>query len=458
VQTIKRVIFSAGLSRDAPLKREGTGIISGSLFNTRQGAIAMADAITLTARWIFPVNGPPLEGGTIAISDQRIQAVEPHGRRSADLDLGNVAILPGLVNAHTHLDLTGLKGKLHPSSDFVQWLRGVVQYRRGLSPLQAVNDIRAGVAECIRNGTTLIGDIASQGWSWPVLVQARTRAVVFYELLGLTKERAEASESQASQWLAEHAATPTCRPGISPHAPYSVRSSLFEVAFEIAKSHHVALASHLSETLDELELLEHQRGPLLEFLSDLGVWDSEGLIPDVETLLRQNTDFNFLLIHGNYLKSDRLSKLSAKKTVIYCPRTHAAFGHTPHPFREIVAAGGRVALGTDSLASNPDLNVLTEGRFIHSSFGDFPGDQLLRMLTLSGAEALGWETETGSLVAGKSADLIVLPLPDCDVEDVHQLIFESDLAVVKVMWRGSWVDPGTLFQCKRTEATRSQRP
>jgi len=263
--------------------------------------------------------------------------------------------------------------------------------------------------------------------------------------LGLTKERAEASESQASQWLAEHAATPTCRPGISPHAPYSVRSSLFEVAFEIAKSHHVALASHLSETLDELELLEHQRGPLLEFLSDLGVWDSEGLIPDVETLLRQNHDFNFLVIHGNYLRPDSLDKSSAKTTVVYCPRTHAGFGHAPHPFREILVSGGRVALGTDSLASNPDLSVLAEARFIHSSFFDFPGDQLLRMLTLSGAEALGWEQETGSLTADKSADLIVLPLPDRDVEDPHQLIFESDLPVSKVMWRGSWTDDESLI-------------
>src|SRR5262249_21418076 len=123
----------------------------------------MADAMTLTARWIFPVSGLPLEGGRITISGLRIQAVEPHRRRAADLDLGNVAILPGLVNAHTHLDLTGLKGKLQPTSDFVQWLRGVVQYRRGLTHLQAANDIRAGVAECIRNGTTLIGDISSQG-------------------------------------------------------------------------------------------------------------------------------------------------------------------------------------------------------------------------------------------------------------------------------------------------------
>jgi len=395
--------------------------------------------LTLTARWLFPVSGPPLEGGTITIAGPLIQAVEPHGLRQTDLDLGNVAILPGLVNTHTHLDLTGLKGKLQPTPDFVHWLRGVVQYRRSLPPLQAANDIRAGIAECIRHGTTLIGDIASQGWSWPILAQAPLRAVVFYELLGLPKDRAEISESQARRWLEEHPATPTCRPGVSPHAPYSVRSSLFEVAFEIARTQQVALASHLSETLEELELLKHRRGPLVAFLSDMGVWDLEGLIHETETLIRQN-NFNFLVIHGNYLNADSLSRLPAKTTVVYCPRTHAAFGHAPYPFREILAAGGRVALGTDSLASNPDLNLLAEARFIRSSFPDFPGDQLLRMLTLSGAEALGWDQEAGSLAAGKSADLIVLPLPARDVADPHQLIFESGLPVTRVMWCGSWVD------------------
>jgi cytosine/adenosine deaminase-related metal-dependent hydrolase len=103
-----------------------------------------------------------------------------------------------------------------------------------------------------------------------------------------------------------------------------------------------------------------------------------------------------------------------------------------------------VALGTDSLASNPDLNLLAEARFIRQRFPDFPGDQLLRMLTLSGAEALGWDQETGSLAAGKSADLIVLPLPARDVEDPHQFIFESDLPVTRVMWRGCWVDENHL--------------
>src|SRR5262249_7623704 len=126
-------------------------------------------------------------------------------------------------------------------------------------------------------------------------------------------------------------------------------------------------------------------------------------------------------------------------TVVYCPRTHAAFGHPPHPFRQFLAAGVRVALGTDSLASNPDLNVLGEARFLHSRYPEVPGAVLLHMVTLAGAEALNYHRRTGSLVAGKSADLIVLPIPAARRTDPHDLIWESAAPVQAVLWRGRWV-------------------
>ena len=105
---------------------------------------------TLTARWILPIDGPPLPHGIVTINGERIVAVEPHGRNSADVDLGDVAVLPGLVNAHTHLDLTGLRGQCPPTPDFTQWLPGVIRHRRGRTPAQVLEDVRAGVAECVR--------------------------------------------------------------------------------------------------------------------------------------------------------------------------------------------------------------------------------------------------------------------------------------------------------------------
>jgi cytosine/adenosine deaminase-related metal-dependent hydrolase len=397
---------------------------------------------TLRARWIFPANGPPLAGGVLAIDGERIVSVERSGLRSADVDLGEVAILPGLVNAHTHLDLSGLRGQCPPSADFTGWLRQVIVHRRGTTAEQVEWDVRAGLAESLRHGTTLLGDISAGGASQPILANAPLRSVVFYEILGLTKERAEQSLATARAWLATHAATNRCRPALSPHAPYSVRSELFAQAALLARDPKRPLAVHLAESREELELLHHRRGPFVSFLKDLGVWDAEGLASSPAFIMKVcNQCIPKLFVHGNYLAPS--ARIPRNSSIIYCPRTHSAFGHTPHPFRDFLARGIRVALGTDSLASNPDLSILAEIRYLHRRYPDVPGEVLLRMATLSGAEALGWADETGSLEAGKSADLVVVPMTPGGKGDPYKRVFESDLPVERVLWRGRWIGPST---------------
>jgi cytosine/adenosine deaminase-related metal-dependent hydrolase len=401
---------------------------------------------TLTARWVFPVDGPPLERGVITIEEDRIAAVEPRGARAPDVDLGDAAILPGLVNAHTHLDLTGMRGLAPPTPDFTAWLRQVIGHRRGRTPEQVQADIRAGIAESLRCGTALMGDIAAGGLSWPALAQAPLRAVVFYELLGLPPGRAEQAWAAAEDWLPAHPSTVTCRPGLSPHAPYSVSDWLFSRAAAAAARLSLPLATHLAETAAECELLTDHRGPLVDFLAELGVWAPDCLVTSPEEVALMYDGYApdphvpRLYVHGNYLDL-ALSHLVSRGTIVYCPRTHAAFGHPPHPFRDFLARGVRVALGTDSLASNPDLSLLEEARFLHRRYPDVPGDVVLRMATLSGAEALGWANETGSLTPGKSADLVVLPLPMEDQADPHRLALESDQPVERVLWRGRWLSP-----------------
>jgi aminodeoxyfutalosine deaminase len=395
---------------------------------------------SLTARWVFPVDGPPLERGCIAIQGDGIVAVEAHGRRRADVDLGNVAVLPGFVNAHTHLDLTGLRGLAPPSADFTAWLRTVIGHRRERTSAQVKVDVRTGLAESLACGTTLLGDIAGMGLSWPALAKAPLRSVVFYELLGLPRDRAAEAWDAALPWLEGHPATATCRPGLSPHAPYSVRAALFRAAAELAHRHGLPLAIHLAETKDELTLLQSHDGPFVAFLTSLGVWKPQGLVGSAEEVIDLNGEVpRVLFAHGNYLNP--AAPVPSGGSIVYCPRTHAAFGHAPHPFRHFLARGVRVALGTDSLASNPDLSVLNEARFLHQQHPDVPGSVLLRMATLAGAEALGWHDETGSLTPGKSADLVVLPLPPDDAADPHRLVFASNLPVQAVLCRGQWVSP-----------------
>lgn len=392
---------------------------------------------TLRARWVFPVSSAPLEQGTVTVAGDRVVAVGQASRR-ADIELGNVAVVPGLVNAHTHLDLTGLRGMAAPSPDFPAWLRQVVQFRRARPPEQVRGDIHAGLAECIAHGTTLVGDISSGGASWDQLVAAPMRAVVFCEMLGLTQERAEQALAGAQQWLRARARTPACRPGLSPHAPYSVRTSLFHQAATLAAEHCCPLAIHLAESAVEVELLRDQQGPFVPFLANLGVWDAGGLASGLEEVLRACVaDVPKLFIHANHLSP--ATPLPPQSSIIYCPRTHAAFGHPPHPWRDLLARGVRVALGTDSLASNPDLDLLAEARFLHRHFPEVPGVVLLRMATLWGAEALGWGNETGSLEPGKSADLAVIELPSSEGTDPYRLLLGEGGAVRRVLYRGHWV-------------------
>ena len=189
-------------------------------------------------------------------------------------------------------------------------------------------------------------------------------------------------------WLENIRLTETCRPGLSPHAPYSVSSTLFQQAGELASVLNLPLAIHVAETLAERELIQSHTGPFVAFLQELGVWDEAQLVGDLSFGPR-NADEQWssdpprtLFIHGNYL--DVNAAPDHRSSIVYCPRTHAYFNHPSHPFREILAKSVRVALGTDSLASNPDLDLLAEARFIHHRYPEFSCSTLLWMATLAG--------------------------------------------------------------------------
>ncbi len=392
---------------------------------------------SLTARWVFPVSGPPLHRGHVVIADDRIAAVEPDRGQRADIDLGEAAILPALVNAHVHLDLSGFRTPILPGPDFPAWLRTVVGHRRTASREQTLTDVRAGLAETLRAGVGLVGDIASGGLSADVLRDASIRSTVFFELLGLSRERAGFLWDAALTWLREHPPTPTFRPGLTPHAPYSVRGGLYRAVGRLASS-GLPVATHLAESADEMALLERRDGPFVPFLEALGVHDPAGLVASsAEVIAALSPAPRLLLVHANHL--DPETPLPQTASVVYCPRTHAAFGHPPHPYRRLLERGVRVVLGTDGRSSNPDLDILAEARWLHRREPTLSADVLLRMITLDAADALGWADECGSLEPGKSADLTVVPLP-FDGEP-QAALFASAAGVSRTLFRGAWRSP-----------------
>jgi cytosine/adenosine deaminase-related metal-dependent hydrolase len=393
---------------------------------------------TLTARWVLPVAGPPLEGGQVVIRDDKIESVEPRGTRAAEEDLGNVAIIPGLVNPHTHLDLSGARGLIPPTDPehFTDWLKGVIAYRKTRTSEQVQDDVRTGLAECMRFGTTLIGDIASGGASWDQIKGAVVRGVVFREIIGLGFDWQD-RYFDAHAWLTTRSSTTTCRAALSPHAPYTVRRVLFTTLHERVSQAGNPIAVHLGESPAEMDLVLRRTGAFVPFLSVFQFDQLDALIESFTDVTNSpDSCAPELFVHCNFLPID--TSFRPNQSVVYCPRTHAAFGHPPHPFREFLKRGVRVCLGTDSLASNPDLDILAEARFVHAKYHDFPGDQLLKMVTLSGAEALGWADECGSLEPGKSADLVTVPLPDRDGDPYELLLTDPRTDGRRTMFRGEW--------------------
>ena len=381
---------------------------------------------TFTARWILPVSGPPLECGTITVRDDLVEAVDSDGVRIPDEDFGDAVVIPGLVNAHSHLDLTGA-GELarrDATEAFPEWLKRVIEFRRCRAPEQVDSDIQRGLDESLKHGVTLIGDIAAGGASREHLSKSPLRSVVFWELIGTTLERFETSFRIAVLGMAARPNTPTCRWGRSPHAPYTVHQRGYELAAGVPGIQAV----HLAESSAEMKLLRLRSGPFRPFLQEMGVWEPDGLIRDPAEFLRTQPELRSLFIHGNYLPAD--TPLTANQSLVVCPRTHLAFGHPPHPFREFLARGVNVCVGTDSLASNPDLDVLAELGELHRRYPDVPTDTLLRMGTIHGATALGFGDVCGTLEAGKSADFVVLEGATADAP--------FTATERRTMFRGEW--------------------
>ena len=429
------------------------------------------------ARFVVPVNSPVIENGAITFEEGRIVSIGSAGELTGKpiIDYGDAVILPGFVNAHTHLELSLLNGRVPPTPDFIDWLRRLIAVRstdlhteprssvratpNGASTVgvrsPAATDpscgdafaadyvaraVRQGIAESVSSGVTTIGDITARPrWTRPVLAQSAVRAVSFGEVIGIGKGRTGLTDRLESAACIEHQ-TDAMRIGISPHAPYTVEPDGLRACAERARQIDAVLCIHVAETRDEEAFTRDRTGPLSEFLRELGVWDDEipaSALTPVELcattgLLGPST----LLAHANYVSdADMATIASTGASVAYCPRTHAAFGHAPHRFRDMLQAGVNVCLGTDSLASNPSLSILDELRFLRTPCRDVASIDLLSMATIRGACALGFSELIGSLTAGKAADFVVIPLtPSNNVS--WEEVLESELAPLAVYIAG----------------------
>jgi len=396
------------------------------------------NALAIQARCLFPVDRPPIPGGVLTIAEGRIVAVGENTSGRAPLDLGNVALLPGLVNAHTHLEFSDLTRPLGPIGlSMTEWIASVIAYRRSREnegPDQNrwhAEAVSSGLGECQKFGITALGEIARPGWPMSVFRFSSMDCTVFLELLGLSAERVQPLLELAREHLAAgRAERADWRPGLSPHAPYSVHPELLSGVCRLSRERHVPVAFHLAESVEELDLLATGGGPFVQLLKSLDAWHPGVLRRKSEPLdyLRVLSEAHrALVIHGTYLSGEEIDFLAGctgHMSVVYCPRTHAHFGHRPYPLAEMLSRGANVALGTDSRASSPDLSVLAEMRFIHRHHSDVSPADVLRLGTINGARSLGLQNEYGSLAVGKLADFTAVGLPESEEGDPFELLLD----------------------------------
>jgi len=384
-----------------------------------------------TADWILPIADEPIGRGYVAVEGGRITGVGRERPGDAQ-DLGPVAVLPALVNAHTHLELSYLRGRVPPGTSFTEWVRALMALRRQY-PDPAAEEIvaaaRGAVMDARRAGTGLVGDISNTLVTVPLLRDSSMPAQVFYELLGFNVANPEERAADARR-RADALSDGDVRVGLAAHAPYSVAPPLFAaIRTEVDASAHPVSSVHLGESIDEVEFVRDASGPIRALLEDLGVWTDawHGHLPSGRSPVSYLCELGFLdrrvlVVHGVQFDGDDLSQLCALDvTIASCPRSNRYVGAGDPPLEAFYAMDVDVAFGTDSLASVADLNVFAELQAARCLAPRVPARRLLESATLVGARALGFGDEFGSIETGKRAALIAVRVPE-DVRDVEEYL------------------------------------
>ena len=379
------------------------------------------------ASWILPIAGEPIRDGWVSLNRGRIVALghgsEDGEQQGAECRLGSVAILPGLVNAHTHLELSHLRDRVPSSRQFVSWVRGVLDARRRSDDRDVARGVEAGIAESIRSGTALVGDITNTLVTFDPLIRSDLGGVVFYELIRFNAPDPVSVAEQARARVRALPTTDRVRASLAAHAPYSVAPLLFR-AIRQAIDPSWPCSVHLSESSDEVEFIRGGGGAWRAFLEEVGAWDPAWTPPGcspVQSLDESGfLDDRTLAVHGVQMTSADLARLVSRgTTLVACPRSNGHTGAGAPPVAEFYAAGVRVAIGTDSLASTPDLSVFAELAAMRALAPSVPAARLLDSATRQGARALGFDADYGTIEPGKLARLLAVSVPDglADVEE-----------------------------------------
>ncbi len=394
------------------------------------------------ASHLLPVSGPPVEGGAIAVENGMIRAIGPVREIAAAFSapveqFPGCAIIPGLVNAHSHLELTHFpswklrKGIDYSPRTYVDWVIQVIKIRRALSRQEREQSVTEGIRISLESGTTAVGEILSD----PSLVSCYSGSPLtgrlFLEAIGQDEALCEQVLTGIAACLEEDCVSPL-KMGLSPHTPHTLSARFFLRLRDFARERSLPLAVHLAESRAEVDFLFDSTGPIADKLYPFVGWQGHLPKPRRTTPAAYLDSLGILgrgtsVIHCVHVTPADVAIIrKSGATVVLCPRSNDRLDHGAPPVHLLKKAGISLALGTDSLASNDSLSMLDEVRFLIERFpGEITAAEALRMITLSGAEALGIAGETGSLEKGKRADFLVMePSTNTASGDIHRHVLE----------------------------------
>ena len=367
----------------------------------------------IRARTVVPMASDPIENGAVVANKSEITGVgrfdEIRRQHGGDvLDLGEMILMPGLINAHCHLDYTVLRGKIATQTQFTDWIRAINAEKAKLSEQDYIESIQDGFSEALRFGTTTIANLTA----FPQLVasiEEPIRTWWFGELIDVrSPERADQIVADAVDHLKS-----SSRWGLAPHAPFTASRRLYSRCEEIARRENVLLTTHLAESRDEMQMFRDGTGAAFDFLKNIGrsMEDCGGETPVARFLRMRTVDNRWIIAHLNEVDAADFEPLQAapKFHIAHCPRSHSFFGHAPFALERLRTMGFNVCLGTDSLASNSDLSLFSEMRELIQKKPKLPPRAVVEMATVNGAQAIGQRNLLGVIQTGARADLIALP-------------------------------------------------
>ena len=381
-----------------------------------------------SANWILPVSAPPIADGALIVDDElivdaglRSEMIARYGGRISETrDFGSSALLPGFINTHSHLELTMLRGCLE-GLGFRDWLLGIIRLKEALTRDDLLISAKLGAIEALRAGITTTADTCESGVVVDALNDSGQRGIVYQEVFGVDPAVADESLNglKVRVSILTDRAGSKVRIGVSPHSTYTVSPVLFPLVTEYARANDLPLAIHTAESIDEDRFVRLNEGEFAESYRRRGVaWQGRDVSVIKYLASLGVLAASPLLIHCVQVDNDDLEIISSTKSKIaHCPKSNAKFGHGIAPLSEMISAGVRLGVGTDSVVSNNVCDLIDEARTAclfararSASAGKPTAADVIRMATLGGAEALGLEKAIGSLDAGKQSDFCVIDL------------------------------------------------